>query len=287
MGTLVSIIIPTFNRAKTIARAIKSCLLQSYQEIEVIVVDDYSSDDTAGIVKSFNDSRIKYLVHNKNLGPAAARNTGLRNANGEFITFLDSDDEWMKDKIARQLKAYIDLGDYGEKVGLVFVNGYNEAEDHDFIQKKQSGFIYNPVKDKFYPLRELIAPPSSWMLRKDVISNVGYFDERMYNWDDGDYLARVAYRYAIYYFNEVLVIWHDSKEHVNKMSLNLIKGKELFLENNFEFMAKDKDYLFKFYRTLGKDLIALDRIKARRYLLRALRMKPYDLSILSKLSRTF
>lgn len=285
-NSLVSVIIPAFNRAKTIGRAIKSCLSQDYHEIEILVVDDHSSDNTQEIVRSFDDRRLKYFFHSKNCGPAAARNTGIRNAKGEFIAFLDSDDEWLPDKISRQLEIFAEFYSRQEKIGLVFVNGYNEAERHDFIRDTSSKVVYNPARDTFYPLSVLICPPSAWMLPKEVIRDVGFFDERMYNWDDGDYLARVAYKYCIYFLNENLVIWHANEEHVNKMSVNLIRGKELFLENNYNFMKKDKGYLFRFYRALGKDAAAFDKLKARHYLLKAFLMRPYDGSTLSKLVRT-
>lgn len=286
MNPLISAIIPTFNRAKAVRRAIESCLNQTYQDLEVLVVDDHSSDDTARVVNDFSDKRLKYFFHEKNSGPASSRNTGIRNSQGEFIAFLDSDDEWVKDKIRRQVATFEKFRTDEKNIGLVFVNGYDETQKRRFISNAMSGIVYSPQEDAFYPLRVLICPPSSWMLSRRVIIDVGFFDERMYNWDDGDYLARVAYKYDIYFLNEDLVIWHESKEHVNKMSLNLIKGKELFLENNYEFMRKDKEYLFKFYRALGKDAIALDKAKARSYLKKAFLMRPYDCSVLSKLIRT-
>lgn len=287
MNKLVSIIIPTFNRAKTLTRAIKSCLDQTYKELEILVIDDCSTDNTRQAVEEFADKRVRYISHSKNSGPAASRNTGIRNASGEFLAFLDSDDEWAKNKIERQLTVFGNLSTNEENVGLIFVNGYNEAEGHVFIKGTESGIVYSPRRDAFYPLRVLICPPSAWLLPRKVISNIGFFDERMYNWDDGDYLARVAYRYDIYFLNELLVTWHGSAVHVNKMSENLIKGKEIFLENNYQFIKKDRKYLFKFYRALGKDSIAINKLKARHYLKRAFLMRPYDFSVLSKLAKTF
>lgn len=280
---LISVIIPVFNRAKTIGRAIESCFSQGYHDIEVLVINDHSSDNTDETTKSFDDKRIRYFSHAENRGPAAARNTGIRNAKGRFIAFLDSDDEWLPCKISRQLEVFV----AEPKIGLVFVNGYNEAEKRDFIQDKASGIVYNPERDAFFPLSVLICPPSAWMIPKEIIFNVGYFDERMYNWDDGDYLARVAYKYSIYFLNQNLVIWHKSFEHVNKMSVNLIKGKELFLENNFNFMKTDKEYLFKFYRSLGKDLLLFNKKKARAYLFEAFKLNPIDSSTISKIIKSF
>jgi len=285
---LVSVIIPTFNRQETISRAIRSCLSQSYQETELIIIDDCSSDNTTEIVKGFKESRIRYFLHANNSGPAAARNTGLRNVKGEFVAFLDSDDEWLPDKVLQQLNVFTDLHNRGETPGLVFVNGYtNYKKELAYPKDKPSGYVYNPKDDDFYPLKIFIAAPSSWMLSKDVITQTGYFDERMYCWDDGDYLARVAYKYPIYFLNKDLVIWHVGTEHINRATENYINGKELFLENNFRYMLEDKDYLFRFYRALGKDAFRLDKIKSRHYFMKAFSMKPYDLSLLGRILRTF
>ena len=92
----VSVIIPTYNRAHLVGRAIKSVLNQTYRDFEIIVVDDGSTDNTKDIIKEFQkkDKRIKYIPYEKNKGGSAARNTGIKAAKGEYIAFLDSDDEW-------------------------------------------------------------------------------------------------------------------------------------------------------------------------------------------------
>jgi len=100
----VSVIIPTYNRAHLVGRSIQSVINQTYQDFEIIVVDDGSTDNTEDIIKEFQkkDKRIKHIKHNKNKGGSAARNTGIRAARGEYIAFLDSDDEWMPTKLEKQ-----------------------------------------------------------------------------------------------------------------------------------------------------------------------------------------
>jgi glycosyltransferase involved in cell wall biosynthesis len=281
---LVSIIIPTYNRAKFVSRAIDSCLRQTYSEIEILVVDDHSSDETTQVVESYKDPRVKYFLHEKNLGVAAARNTGLRNATGEFITFLDSDDEWMPEKIGRQLGVF---KNNNSGIGLVFTNGYSEYESNFIIDKvAPSEIIYNPKEDSFFPLRKLISPLSSWMLPRVVANEIGYFDEVMFNnWDDGDYLVRVSLKYPVYFLNENLVTWHALSVHLNMISHCLIKGKEVFFEKNYNLMKKDRSYLFRYCRTLGKDAMRINKRIARKYLVKALLMRPLDFSIIGKLIR--
>lgn len=100
----VSVIIPSYNREKTIVRAVNSVLNQSYKNLEVIVVDDCSSDNTASVLRVIADSRFRYIKLEKNSGACVARNTGVRLAKGNYIAFQDSDDYWHKDKIEKQLQ---------------------------------------------------------------------------------------------------------------------------------------------------------------------------------------
>jgi glycosyltransferase involved in cell wall biosynthesis len=285
MSSLVSIIIPTFNRAGAIKRAIYSCLNQTYQNIEIIVVDDASNDNTFDVVNSIGDNRIRYYKHKLNKGAGAARNTGLANVKGEYVALLDSDDEWHSQKVQLQLDVFKISSC---KIGLLFTNGYSYAKKRNFfLENERSGIVYDSSKDKFFPLSILVSPPSSWMIPLDVVREIGYFNEEMYNWEDGDYLTRIAYKYPLYFLNENLINWHIESEHLNKMGINLIAGKELFLRNNYDFMKKDREYLFRFYKTLGKDALSFDGEKARKYLLKAFLMRPYDFSILSKFIRSF
>src|ERR1043166_1854397 len=105
-GPLVSVVLPTYNRAHTLARAVRSVLAQSHRHLEIVVVDDGSTDATVALVQklALEDPRVR-LVQQANRGPAAARNTGVRQARGEFVAFQDSDDEWLVEKLERQLAA--------------------------------------------------------------------------------------------------------------------------------------------------------------------------------------
>ncbi len=100
---LVSIIMPSWNTGKFIAEAIQSVIHQTYENWELIIIDDYSSDNTDEIIKSFNDKRIKYFKNEKNLGAALTRNRALKEAQGEWIAFLDSDDVWAQEKLEKMI----------------------------------------------------------------------------------------------------------------------------------------------------------------------------------------
>ena len=113
----ISVVIPTYNRAHLIKKAINSVFEQTYQDFEIVIIDDGSKDNTEEIVKSINDGRIRYIKHEKNKGEAGARNTGIENSKGEYIAFLDTDVTWSKDKLEKQLNI---LESSPADVGVVF-----------------------------------------------------------------------------------------------------------------------------------------------------------------------
>src|SRR5690606_10648341 len=122
----VSVIIPTYNRSELLKKAIESLENQSHQNFEIIIIDDCSTDDTAEVVRGMDDERIIYLRHDTNKGGSEARNTGIKQATGSFIGFLDSDDQWLPDKLERQLKQFegqrADGTDYKGEQAVVELN---------------------------------------------------------------------------------------------------------------------------------------------------------------------
>lgn len=100
---MISVVMPTYNREKTIGMAVNSILEQTYQDFEIIIVDDCSDDKTLEVIKKFDDSRIRCIQMERNMGACAARNRGVEEARGDIIAFQDSDDEWLPDKLERQV----------------------------------------------------------------------------------------------------------------------------------------------------------------------------------------
>ena len=134
---LVSIIMPSWNTGEFIAESIQSVLNQTYTNWELIIIDDCSSDDTDQIIESFNDERIKYLKNEKNCGAALTRNRGLREARGEWIAFLDSDDLWMPEKLEHQI-------DFMKKNGYSL--SFTEYEKIDEDSKPLNIYVSGPKK---------------------------------------------------------------------------------------------------------------------------------------------
>jgi len=100
----VSVIVLTHNRPEMLRQAIGSILRQTFQDFEIVLVDDASRDNTPEVIKSFGDHRIKYIRHEVNKGEAGSRNTGVTNSSGDYIAFLDDDDEWLPEKLERQMR---------------------------------------------------------------------------------------------------------------------------------------------------------------------------------------
>ena len=122
----VSVVIPTHNRANLVGRAIQSVLDQTYRDFELIVVDDASTDGTEEVTKALNDNRIRYIHHMMNRGASGARNTGIENANGEYIAFLNDDDEWLPEYLD-QMISFLEAKD--RSIGLVYCPFYRIDPD--------------------------------------------------------------------------------------------------------------------------------------------------------------
>jgi len=183
----VTVIVPTYNRAATVGRAIRSVLRQTCREWELIVVDDASTDSTEQVVKSFSDPRIKYIRHAQNRRVSAARNTGIRAAQGEYVAFLDDDDEWLPEKLAKELEAFRGSD---AQVGLVYTGKTVFDERGRILQVRmavESGWVYEAMLK-----RHFIGSPSRVTVKKEILERVGGFDENFVNCQDYDLWLRVA-----------------------------------------------------------------------------------------------
>lgn len=201
----VSVIIPTYNRAQLVTRAIRSALEQSFDDLEVLVVDDASTDNTIETVAGIADPRIRYLRQPFNQDVSAARNRGLRAAQGDFIAFLDSDDEWLPGKLEAQIARFREAPD---SVGLVYTGSITRFDDG-----KERVFLPEHRGDVF---REILlknitdAGSASVMIRRNVVRVVGFFDERIPAMEDYDYWIRAARFYEFDFVDQPLVRYHES-----------------------------------------------------------------------------
>src|SRR5690625_2251037 len=211
-NSLVSVIIPTYKREKDIvSRAVKSVLNQTYSNFELIVVDD-SPNNYKGrksieeFLTGLNDARIKYIKHQENKGANAARNTGIRNAKGTYIAFLDDDDEWLDQKIEKQLKRIIK-----SNVGLVYCSYYVLHNKEKYLRRqiKTNNVFIDLLKTNF------IGSTSCVMVRKESIKDVGLFDENLLVYQDYDLYLHISRNYLIDVVDEALLIYYRHEEKKN------------------------------------------------------------------------
>jgi glycosyltransferase involved in cell wall biosynthesis len=198
-----SVVIPTYNRADLIGRAIRSVLAQTYTNFEIIIVDDGSTDNTQEVVQKFGDSRIKYVPHDINRGLNNSRNTGIKNSTGEYVAFLDSDDEWLPKKLEKQLEAF---AKGGAEVGACYtwLNSINEDTKKELIVSPLfEGYIFEDL------LYSQFANPSSMVVRRSCFDVVGVFDtdESFRACEDWDLWLRLSREYKFAVVPEVLTIW--------------------------------------------------------------------------------
>jgi len=219
----VSVIIPTYNRAHLIGRAIQSVLNQTFQDFEIIIIDDSSTDNTDDIIKEFQkkDERIKYIKHNKNKGGSAARNTGIKIAKGEYIAFLDSDDEWLPKKIEKQIKA-MKILPFDIWGGIYCGFYYIKNEKYRIVKAIKKGILKKELLNK-----ELdIGSSSTILLTRDAINKIGLFDESFERHQDWEYLIRFFRYYKLYSLEEPLVKVYG---HNTPKGRDLIKIKKKYL----------------------------------------------------------
>jgi len=204
----ITAIIPTYNRASFISDAIASILDQSRPIDEIIVVDDGSTDNTNILLKSFGN-RINYIKQ-RNCGPGAARNRGIREASGDYIAFLDSDDLWVKDKTEIQLDFFnrhrhIDLvfGDMSNFSETVHDDGpeIKNKDIHDYLESHSA----NLDKILDFIIEENVIPTPSVMMKRECIQRIGFFDENLKIAEDFDYWIRASLVCRIGFINAVLV----------------------------------------------------------------------------------
>ena len=196
----VSILIPAYNCERTIRRAIESALQQTFQDFELIVVDDGSQDGTLEVIKTIVDPRIKVVRHPKNSGEAEARNTAIKSSSGRYLAFLDSDDEWLPEKLSRQMEAI-----RKEPEGIVAnVTGYYLFDEFD-IKRKEIPF--RPASWFKYLLMGCgQGPGTTLMVSREAFEKIGYYDPTLPRYTDWDWLLRLTQLYPLSILTEPLAI---------------------------------------------------------------------------------
>jgi len=273
---LISVIIPTYNRANLLSRAIKSVLNQIFKDFEIIVIDDCSIDNTEEVIKKFQeqDKRIRYIRHEKNKEAAMTRNTGIKVAKGEYIAFLDSDDEWLPEKLEKQFALFRK----NEKLGFVSCNALiideKSKEGRKYIMPRYKNILEKLLESNF------IDSTSSVVIRKDVLNEVGYFDEKIKIGEDWDMWIRIAQKYEFDFVKKPLFRYYLHQNNITKTTSNLrkAKDKERIIEKYKDLYKKYPKAYSEQLRGIGSFyLLSNEKTRARIYLKESIKYNLFSL----------
>ena len=270
----VSVIIPAYNRAGIVPRAIRSVLAQTFQDWELIVVDDGSKDATCEAVEKFSDARIRLVRHSQNRGQSAAQNTGIRAAQGEYVAFLDSDDEWLPDKLAEEMKVFKAAG---PAVGMTYSGKMLVDESGRTLLVRmptRRGRVYQDLL-----AWDFIGSCSRVNVRKDVLDAVHGFDESLVNCQDWDLWLRIAKVSEVAAVDKCVVKRHMGSDQVSGSLRSICEGK-------MKMISKYRDEMPRpvLGRQLGKLAIMLmnyDPPRARGMAFEALGLSAFQPAVLS------
>jgi len=270
----VSVIIPTYNRAHLIGRAIQSVLNQTYQDFEIIVVDDGSTDNTKEIVKSLDDKRIRYIRHKENKGGGAARNTGIKAAIGEYIAFLDSDDEWLPEKLECQMKVFKNAGSEVGVVytGFIYIDELGEYTNGQHIPEKR-GWIYEDIL-----VENCVGTASTVLVKRKCFEKAGLFDENLPSCQDWEMWIRLAREHQFDFIEDPLVKYHIHKSRISTDLEAKIKGITIVIDKfSGEFTSRRKIYSQRRF-SIGNLYCHLGNMKrGRKEFLKAIQIYPFNL----------
>ena len=218
----VSVIIPTHNRAQFIQRAIASVLTQSHSDLEVIVVDDASKDDTVRIVADYarKDARVRLVRHDQQKGAQAARNAGIRAAQGEWIAFLDSDDQWLPDSLALRLRVAKE-----KAVQVVHSDCYvldpGSATPELSVGTPMQGYVYNEILRIWGPMYQ------SLLVSREALIKIGLLDDSIVSQQEWDTAIRLGKHYEFAFVAEPTFVYDRRHEGgISKDVLRKAKGYE-------------------------------------------------------------
>jgi glycosyltransferase involved in cell wall biosynthesis len=280
MKANVSVILPTFNRTRSLAAAMMSVLTQSYEDLELIVVDDGSVEDVESLVRGIGDARVKYIRRNRNGGAAAARNTGLGCATGNYIAFQDSDDLWLPGKLSRQLELFSSVP---EHVGVV--------TGAKIVYGRDASFSYGPGKVAYAPppegrlmldedqlghlLCENRISLQNALFRRNCFPGTAWFDHCARANEDWEFAIRLVQHTKVYEDIEPVVLGFISNDSISSSSRKQILGVTRILRKNRDVLSARKAQRSKLMIDFAIALYKLGKKRwARKILVAGLRDHP-------------
>jgi glycosyltransferase involved in cell wall biosynthesis len=223
----VTVVIPTYNRARTVGDAVASALAQRFEDLEVVVVDDGSTDGTGDVLARVRDTRLRY-VPGRHAGVSAARNLGVEHARGELVAFLDSDDLWRPDKLTHEV-AFLDRH---PEADAVFSDLQKLDGDRSYASfMRETAVFAHYLRGGPYPdgvmlstramrlilLQEVPIKPSALTLRRTAFERAGAFDETWSSSEDWEFLLRFAHDHPIGYIDRPLAVLRVGDDSLHRL----------------------------------------------------------------------
>lgn len=254
----ISVIIPVYNSSKTIGNTLNSIKNQTFLPFEVIIIDDGSTDNSVDVIFDFINSNITLdiqLIKKENGGVSSARNAGIRIAQGDWIALLDSDDEWLPNKLERQIEVI------NKNSEIDFLGTNRNGECFETILWKKLSHL-TKISPKLLMVKFIFVVPTI-IFKKEIISTIGYFDETQKYAEEGNYFIRITQKFNCFLLNESLVITGGGKDHYGHSGLSgnlkeMEKGElrnikyayNLGIVNYFQYVILVVFSVFKYIRRL-------------------------------------
>ncbi|MFC1878438.1 glycosyltransferase family 2 protein [Chloroflexota bacterium] len=278
---IVSVILPTFNRAASLERAIRCVLAQTFSDFELIVIDDGSTDGTPQIVKTINDRRLHFLRLPVNRGAAAARNLGIKESHAGLIAFQDSDDIWSPDKLAVQIESIKQINpktgvlyssfrwQSGQRQGITPANTRTVLSRFGLARHRLEGDLRQAL------LRGNFITTQTALVKRECLDSAGGFDKRLARLQDWDLWLRIAQHYQFHYIDRPLVRTYRSSKRISADENALLRAFDLLLSKHRHDKQAYNEISAQRCYALGSLYMRKNRPSpARNHLWRALRQSP-------------
>lgn len=243
----ITVVIPAYNGERTIRETIKSLQQQTFQDFELIVINDGSTDRTVEVVESINDNRIKVFSY-ENRGLSTARNCGITRASAEFITFIDADDLWTSDKLELQLAALKKNPEAGVAYSWTsFMNVNERGQPISFLPSPQYSFSGNVYKQLL--MGDFILSGSNVMIRREAIDSAGEFEPTLKSCEDWDYWLRLAARWHFVVVPKYQILYRRTPRAMSSKVEVMKEASLIAMERAYEAAPPELQYLKKYTLT--------------------------------------
>lgn len=280
--TRVSVIIPTYNRSGLLVKAVSSVLNQTFKDLEVLIIDDGSTDDTKQRIEGLGESRIRYIRNSKNMGVSGSRNVGITSSLSDYIGFLDDDDEWLPEKLERQVGI---LDNSPSNVGLVYTGTLS-------VDLATGGLIETTIpRYKGNVLNDLVflnfIPTSSVLARRECFTKVGLFDENLSYGEDFDLWIRISTEFLIDYIQDPLAIHKDHPQTTTANNKKVAVNVRRILDKHSALFASNKKGLSNYLLMMGTAYCYDGNLsEGRKAIADAIKAQPLDLRLYYNLALT-